>query len=136
MAALPAALLQLCEMIDSPWILAMERSDEAGKRLAVSLLETAGQRPITLVGYSLGARVIYSCLTELARHQKLWEDQQQRLERSSTSWPDVPKPNKENDSSKFGNNQIKEETERNSFNLMCYNFEPASIVEDVVLMGW
>jgi len=62
------------------------------------LLESAsnvGMRPVTLMGYSMGARVIYKCLKEMARKQKEWLY-----------------------------NCKKEDTR-----------EPASIIEDVVLMG-
>ncbi|XP_063937825.1 uncharacterized protein LOC108193349 isoform X4 [Daucus carota subsp. sativus] len=41
-----------------------ERSDKAGKLLAEEVLEKGlhGQRPVTLLGFSLGARVIFRCL--------------------------------------------------------------------------
>lgn len=43
------------------------RSAEVGKQLAEVLLSREqGQRPVTLIGYSLGARVIYYCLREMS----------------------------------------------------------------------
>ncbi|KAJ8443634.1 hypothetical protein Cgig2_019616 [Carnegiea gigantea] len=45
----------------------ISRSDKAGKLLAEVLLKgLQGNRPVTLVGYSLGARVIFKCLQHLA----------------------------------------------------------------------
>uniref|UniRef100_A0A5B6YUX1 Putative transmembrane and coiled-coil domain-containing protein 4-like n=1 Tax=Davidia involucrata TaxID=16924 RepID=A0A5B6YUX1_DAVIN len=43
------------------------RSDKAGKLLAEVLLKgLQGNRPVTLIGFSLGARVIFKCLEYLA----------------------------------------------------------------------
>eukprot|EP00562_Extubocellulus_spinifer_P031274 CAMPEP_0178713882 /NCGR_PEP_ID=MMETSP0699-20121125/19711_1 /TAXON_ID=265572 /ORGANISM="Extubocellulus spinifer, Strain CCMP396" /LENGTH=169 /DNA_ID=CAMNT_0020362847 /DNA_START=35 /DNA_END=540 /DNA_ORIENTATION=+ len=53
------------------------RADEAGVELAKALLQSEEHKPITLVGYSFGARIIYSCLKELARRQELWETQKE-----------------------------------------------------------
>lgn len=48
--------------------MAVIRADLAGKELARALLQRPqGSRPVTLVGYSMGARVIFSCLCELFR---------------------------------------------------------------------
>ena len=45
----------------------MARANSAGLILADSLIDrNLGVRPITLVGFSLGARVIFACLRELA----------------------------------------------------------------------
>lgn len=45
----------------------MARADMAGLILADSLIDrNLGVRPVTLVGFSLGSRVIYACLKELA----------------------------------------------------------------------
>jgi Protein of unknown function (DUF726) len=72
--ALPAALKTAADLIDGTWTLVVERADEAGRELAQSLLfSSAGNRPVTLVGFSFGARVIYCCLKELARLQEQWE---------------------------------------------------------------
>ncbi|KAL1810182.1 hypothetical protein ACET3Z_027172 [Daucus carota] len=62
--AWPAALLSLIGFIDSSWSIAVDRSDKAGKLLAEEVLEKGlhGQRPVTLLGFSLGARVIFRCL--------------------------------------------------------------------------
>jgi hypothetical protein len=63
----PLGLLRMASVLDNPFSVAVSRSDKAGKVLAHALISRAqGERPVTLVGYSLGARVIYSCLLELA----------------------------------------------------------------------
>ncbi|KAI7891224.1 uncharacterized protein EV154DRAFT_563542 [Mucor mucedo] len=66
--AFPLALTKLGYMVDNPWANALDRSRLAGLILADALMNrNLGARPITLVGYSLGARVIFFCLLELAR---------------------------------------------------------------------
>ncbi|KUI67002.1 hypothetical protein VM1G_01579 [Cytospora mali] len=65
---LPVVLTKLSYLIDNPWSVSLDRAWAAGLILADSLIErNLGTRPVTLVGYSLGARVIFSCLLELAR---------------------------------------------------------------------
>ncbi|KAM0806962.1 putative DUF726 domain protein [Seiridium cardinale] len=65
---LPVVLSKLAYLIDNPWAVSQDRAWAAGLILADSLIDrNLGTRPITLVGYSLGARVIFSCLLELAR---------------------------------------------------------------------
>ncbi len=65
---LPLALTKLSYLIDNPWIVSQARADMAGLILADSLIDrNLGTRPVTLVGFSLGSRVIYSCLKELSR---------------------------------------------------------------------
>ncbi|KAF2013206.1 DUF726-domain-containing protein [Aaosphaeria arxii CBS 175.79] len=65
---LPVALTKLSYLIDNPWTVSQTRADMAGLILADSLIErNLGTRPVTLVGFSLGSRVIYSCLKELAK---------------------------------------------------------------------
>ncbi|KAE9609424.1 putative alpha/Beta hydrolase [Lupinus albus] len=65
--AWPATLLTTFDIIDSKWAVAVDRSDKAGKVLAEVLLKgLQGNRPVTLVGFSLGARVIFKCLQCLA----------------------------------------------------------------------
>ncbi|KAM0424747.1 hypothetical protein ACHAPT_010057 [Fusarium lateritium] len=65
---LPIILTKLSYLIDNPWAVSLDRATSAGKILADSLLErNLGTRPITLVGFSIGARVVFSCLQELAK---------------------------------------------------------------------
>ncbi|OAY65109.1 Transmembrane and coiled-coil domain-containing protein 4 [Ananas comosus] len=65
--AWPATLLAATDFIDSKWSIAIDRADKAGKLLAEVLLKgLQGNRPVTLIGFSLGARVIFKCLQELA----------------------------------------------------------------------
>jgi len=109
--AWPYALVNAANMIDGTWTLAVERSDEAGRELARSLLfSTAGHRPVTLVGFSFGARVIYSCLKELARYQEKWCEHKEKLGANSGV-----------------GEQNNLATSEESFDTMR---EPASIVED------
>lgn len=64
----PASLIAVASVIDNPWGVCLSRSAEVGKHLAHILLRRQqGRRPVTLIGFSLGARVIYFCLQELAQ---------------------------------------------------------------------
>lgn len=66
----PASLLSVANVIDNPWGVCLHRSAEVGKHLAHILLSRQqGRRPVTLIGFSLGARVIYFCLQEMAQEQ-------------------------------------------------------------------
>ena len=122
-AIIPTAIYNVVNNLDDDWTLVIQRSDEAGKELARCLLSSsAGRRPVTLVGYSFGARAIYSCLRELYKYQEVWEmrrrnnssgsQQQRKLGRRSTS------TGSNNDDGSFE-----------------FDVEPTSVLEDVVLMG-
>ncbi|KAK0534072.1 hypothetical protein OC835_002797 [Tilletia horrida] len=66
--AWPMWLLKLGYLIDNPWSNALDRAKAAGLILADVLSKRQlGVRPITLVGFSLGARAIFYALVELAR---------------------------------------------------------------------
>ncbi|KAL4666654.1 hypothetical protein H8959_005343 [Pygathrix nigripes] len=66
----PASLLSVANVIDNPWGVCLHRSAEVGKHLAHILLSRQqGRRPVTLIGFSLGARVIYFCLQEMAQEK-------------------------------------------------------------------
>ncbi|CAI0435875.1 unnamed protein product [Linum tenue] len=65
--ALPAAMLGATELIDTKWAVAIDRADKAGLMLAEVLMKGMhGNRPVTLIGNSLGARAIFKCLQHLA----------------------------------------------------------------------
>ncbi len=58
----------MASIVDNPWSVALERARKTGIVLAdVLLTHRQGRRPITLIGSSLGGRVIYYCLLEIAR---------------------------------------------------------------------
>ncbi|KAE8658929.1 cytokinin dehydrogenase 5-like [Hibiscus syriacus] len=64
---LPEPFATASELIDSAWTTAVDRSYKTGKLLAELFLKgLQGNRPVTLVGFSLGARVIFKCLQCLA----------------------------------------------------------------------
>ncbi|XP_071623489.1 transmembrane and coiled-coil domain-containing protein 4 isoform X1 [Heliangelus exortis] len=66
----PASLLTVSNVIDNPWGVCLRRSAEVGKHLARILLSRQqGKRPVSLIGFSLGARVIYFCLQEMAQEE-------------------------------------------------------------------
>ncbi|XP_046446039.1 transmembrane and coiled-coil domain-containing protein 4-like [Daphnia pulex] len=66
--ALPRTILSLTSVIDNPWNVCCNRSAQVGQMLAETLMDgTFGRRPVTLLGFSLGARVVYFCLKELHR---------------------------------------------------------------------
>lgn len=61
-------LTKLGYLIDNPWSNALDRARQAGEVLASILIQRGlGVRPVTLVGFSLGARVIFYTLVALAK---------------------------------------------------------------------
>ncbi|TID24017.1 DUF726-domain-containing protein [Venturia nashicola] len=63
----PLMIVRVARIVDNPFSVAKSRSDKAGEVLADALINKAqGERPVSLIGYSLGARVIYTCLMSLA----------------------------------------------------------------------
>jgi len=71
MAAMwPMALLKVARVLDNPFSVAKARAEKVGEVLADVLVNRAqGERPVTLIGYSLGARAIYVCLQSLAKRR-------------------------------------------------------------------
>lgn len=64
----PVAVLRVSRVVDNPFSIARARAEKAGEVLADALINKAqGERPVTLIGYSLGARLIYTCLMSLAK---------------------------------------------------------------------
>lgn len=137
--ALPSALLTASKLIDDPYQIVVIRADEAGKELAKCLLLSDERRPgmlsleqylcfryiishrisffvlvVTLVGFSFGARVIYSCLRELARQQDIWEAEQNKTEADISL------------------SQSTKSKEKPHFQ---YDREPASLIADVIFIG-
>lgn len=67
---LTAVLTKLGYLIDNPWSNALDRSRAAGLILADVIQQRhAGVRPISLIGFSLGARSIFYALVELAKNK-------------------------------------------------------------------
>eukprot|EP00744_Colponema_vietnamica_P009942 GILI01014094.1.p1 GENE.GILI01014094.1~~GILI01014094.1.p1 ORF type:complete len:421 (+),score=107.58 GILI01014094.1:139-1263(+) len=66
--AWPTAALQAANYIDSVWAMAADRCHKAGQILAEVIADRTanGNRPVTLIGYSMGARTIFTCLQTLA----------------------------------------------------------------------
>ena len=68
----PMALSKLGYIIDNPWNVSLDRAYNAGLILADTLISrNLGERPVTLIGFSLGAAVIHSCLVELCKKKAL-----------------------------------------------------------------
>ncbi|KJP88257.1 hypothetical protein AK88_02038 [Plasmodium fragile] len=63
----PLALIKYASSLDNVYLLIRERAQQAGRILAEALSDrnTVGQRPVILIGYSVGARVIFYCLKYL-----------------------------------------------------------------------
>ncbi|KAL2261002.1 hypothetical protein VTK26DRAFT_4815 [Humicola hyalothermophila] len=63
----PAGLLKISKLVDNNWNNGMVRADKLGTALADVIISKAqGERGVSLIGYSLGARAIYACLMILA----------------------------------------------------------------------
>ncbi|EXJ57562.1 hypothetical protein A1O7_07910 [Cladophialophora yegresii CBS 114405] len=64
----PLAIRKAIKVVDSPFGNAKNLAVKAGEVLADALInKVQGERPVSLVGQSLGARVVYSCLLTLAK---------------------------------------------------------------------
>lgn len=68
----PVPLLKISKIIDNPWNIGMVRAEKAGFVLADALMRhrVQGDRPVSLVGYSLASRAIYACLMVLAERRQ------------------------------------------------------------------
>jgi pimeloyl-ACP methyl ester carboxylesterase len=67
----PLAAVSAANLIDPTWTVALKRADDAGKLLAEVLMSrAAGTRPVSLIGFSMGARVIFSALHELSKMEQ------------------------------------------------------------------
>ncbi|KAH6610190.1 hypothetical protein Trco_000210 [Trichoderma cornu-damae] len=68
----PVALLKISKIMDNPWSVGMVRAEKAGAVLADAIMRQKfqGDRPVSLMGYSLGARAIYACLMVLAERRQ------------------------------------------------------------------
>jgi len=116
--AIPSALLTATKLIDDPYQIVILRADEAGRELAKCLLQSDERRPVTLIGFSFGARVIYSCLRELAAQQDIWEE---------TRFPKADDNNEGRKGKTFGKKKASVRFE--------YDREPASLIADVIFIG-
>ena len=66
----PIQVIKLASNVDNPFSRASHRSRKAGRILADALInKVQGERPVTLVGYSLGACAIHACLQSLAERE-------------------------------------------------------------------
>jgi hypothetical protein len=134
--AIPSALTTATGVIDDPYQLCSFRSEKAGIELAHCLLESDEGRPVSLVGFSFGARVIFSCLLELVRHQARWEQQQRPKD---TKKPEEEQQQQEVERKKLPKwmSKMKMKSKKNDSDSETFQYdrEPASLIEDVVLIG-
>jgi len=66
----PIGMLKAGKLLDNPWSIAFNRCKKAGQLLADVLINRGqGNRPVSLIGFSLGARIIYTAMLELARRR-------------------------------------------------------------------
>jgi hypothetical protein len=68
----PVPLLKISKIMDNPWNTGMVRAEKAGALLADAIMRSKfqGDRPVSLLGYSLAARAIYAALMVLAERRQ------------------------------------------------------------------
>ena len=124
-ASVPIYVLQAMNSIDETWSVVVSRAEDAGKELARSLMvNNAGHRPVTLVGYSFGARVVFSCLKQLAVYQQQWEDYHEQKASRAIGFAAHEEANK-----------AKRKEKKWMLHELEFDREPASVVEDAIIMG-
>ena len=68
--AIPLTVMMVATALDNPWTVVRARAKKVGRMLADTLVERVhGERPVTLIGVSLGAQVVLSCLKRLIQLQ-------------------------------------------------------------------
>eukprot|EP00542_Grammatophora_oceanica_P017691 CAMPEP_0194036988 /NCGR_PEP_ID=MMETSP0009_2-20130614/9364_1 /TAXON_ID=210454 /ORGANISM="Grammatophora oceanica, Strain CCMP 410" /LENGTH=1275 /DNA_ID=CAMNT_0038678975 /DNA_START=211 /DNA_END=4041 /DNA_ORIENTATION=+ len=122
--AIPSAMVTCLAVVDDPYQLISFRSEKAGIELAHCLMQSDEHRPISMVGFSFGARVVFSCLLELARHQALWEEKQKQ-----------PETDEADKSTRWSFTSLNSKPKIDPLDDIDYTREPASIIEDVVIIG-
>eukprot|EP00026_Physarum_polycephalum_P001386 Phypoly_transcript_01387.p1 GENE.Phypoly_transcript_01387~~Phypoly_transcript_01387.p1 ORF type:complete len:1109 (+),score=130.17 Phypoly_transcript_01387:94-3327(+) len=140
---LSTTILQEIAMVDSPWMLVRDRAEKAGILLAHSLLNgSLGGRPATLIGVSMGARVIFCCLEELCRLQEksiLVHDSKNKNRSGGNKQNQAEKqPGKEQVSKTqmdYSDSNSDSSKGKSSAPLMQPQRTPASIVENVIFIG-
>jgi hypothetical protein len=71
-ASWPITVLGFTQFMTNPWSMVMDRAEKGGKLLAEVLSSRVqGNRPVTLIGSSTGARLIFECLKELEQRNQL-----------------------------------------------------------------
>lgn len=69
---LPTLVVSAFGSVDGIWAIVLDRAQKSGVLLAHVLMSCChGGRPVTLVGYSMGARLVYYCLQELAAYNAM-----------------------------------------------------------------
>jgi len=65
--AWPVWIVASMANLDNAWLVCIEKARLAGRVLAQALADrkNVGQRPVTLIGHSMGARLLFFCLLEL-----------------------------------------------------------------------
>ncbi|XP_044724537.1 uncharacterized protein HRG_02433 [Hirsutella rhossiliensis] len=68
----PVSLLKISKIIDNPWSMGMVRAEKAGALLADAIVrhKFQGERSVSLIGYGLASRAIYTCLMVLAERRQ------------------------------------------------------------------
>ncbi|KJZ80415.1 hypothetical protein HIM_00265 [Hirsutella minnesotensis 3608] len=68
----PISLLKVSKIIDNPWSIGMVRAEKAGSILADAIArhKFQGERSVSLIGYGLASRAIYTCLMLLAERRQ------------------------------------------------------------------
>ena len=61
----PVAVLNSLSDLDNTWLVVKDRAKLTGEVLASVVSENVGTRPVTLIGFSMGAKVVFECLQVL-----------------------------------------------------------------------
>ncbi|PSS00521.1 hypothetical protein BD289DRAFT_450297 [Coniella lustricola] len=70
-SAWPEALLRVSKIVDNAWVMALTKCSKLEQVLSDAIIgHVHGERGVSLIGYGLGARAIYLCLSHLAERKQ------------------------------------------------------------------